>query len=120
VATDARAAAATAGVEATFLVGNAAAPGLAEGELDVVLCRHVLWAMPDPSAAIAQWVRLLAPGGRLLLVEGSWWSGAGLTAEQTQALLLQHRRQAEVTVLDSPALWGGPIEDERYLVVSRC
>lgn len=112
--------AAAAGVEATFLVGDAAAPGLAEGEFDVVLCRHVLWAMPDPSAAVAQWVRLLAPDGRLLLVEGNWWSGAGLTAGQTLALLLQHRQQAEVTVLDSPLLWGGPIEDERYLVVSRC
>lgn len=112
--------AAAAGVEATFLVGDAAAPGLAEGEFDVVLCRHVLWAMPDPSAALAQWVRLLAPGGSLLLVEGNWWSGAGLTAEQTQTLLRQHRQQAEVTALDSPALWGGPIEDERYLVVSRC
>jgi ubiquinone/menaquinone biosynthesis C-methylase UbiE len=111
--------AAAADVDATFLVGDAAAPGLAEGEFDVVLCRHVLWAMPDPSGAIGRWVRLLAPGGRLLLVEGNWWSGTGLTAQETRALLLQHRREAQVTVLDSPALWGGPIEDERYVVVSR-
>lgn len=111
--------AAAPGVDATFLVRDAAEPGLAEGEYDVVLCRHVLWALSDAGEAITRWARLLAPDGRLLLVEGSWWSGAGLTAEQTRALVLQHRRQAEVIALDFPALWGGPIEDERYVVVSR-
>ncbi len=111
--------AAAAGVDVVFVVGDAGEPGLVEGGFDVVLCRHVLWAMSDPGEALARWVRLLAPGGRLLLVEGRWWSDAGLTAEQTRALVLEHRRAAEVVVLDAPALWGGPVEDERYLVVSR-
>ena len=108
-----------AGTTARFVVGDAGRPGLAPGAVDVVLCRHVLWAMPRPAEAVADWTRLLAPGGLLVLVEGSWATGAGLRAEQTRALVRQSRQQAEVAPLDDPALWGGPVADERYLVVSR-
>lgn len=100
-------------------VGDAADPPGEPGSADVVLCRHVLWALPDPSQALSRWVRLLRPGGRLLLVEGSWHTGAGLTADRCRQLVLQHRREADVVALTDPALWGGPITDERYLVVSR-
>jgi hypothetical protein len=31
----------------------------------------------------------------------------------------RHRREAVVTVLDDPALCGGPTRDERYAVLSR-
>lgn len=108
-----------AGTFATFVVGDAAAPGLAPGAFDVVLCRHVLWAVQEPGQALARWVRLLAPSGVLVLVEGHWWNGGGLRAEEARALVLQHREQVEVTPLDDPVLWGGPISDERYLLVSR-
>ena len=114
----ARAKAAAAGVDATFEVGDAADPPLADGSVDVVLVRHVLWALPDPDAAVARWVRLLRPGGRLLLVEGRWHTGAGLTAAETRAVVARHRARADVEQLADEALWGGPITDERYLVVS--
>lgn len=67
---------------ATVRLGDAADPGLAPASVDVVLCRHVLWALPDPALAVARWVRVLRPGGRLVLVEGDWSTGAGLTAER--------------------------------------
>lgn len=114
----ARAKAAAARVPAAFVVGDAGAPPLPEASVDVVLVRHVLWALPDPDDAVRRWVRLLVPGGRLVLVEGRWWSGAGLPAERTRELVLGHRAEAEVLPLPDPALWGGPIEDERYLVLS--
>lgn len=108
-----------AGVSATFAQGDAQQPALEPGAFDVVLVRHVLWALPDPVAALRRWDALLRPGGSLLLVEGSWSTGAGLTAEQCRALVLQVRRTAEVTRLDDPALWGREITDERYLLLSR-
>ena len=37
---------------------------------DVVLSRHVLWALPDPVEALRRWSALLRPEGRLVLVEG--------------------------------------------------
>ncbi|WP_439657352.1 class I SAM-dependent methyltransferase [Lentzea sp. HUAS TT2] len=114
----ARAKASSAGVAVEFVVGDAAHPPWAEA-FDVVLARHVLWALPDPAAALAAWVSLLRPGGVLLLVEGRWSTGAGLTSAQTRSLVLGVRAEAEVTALTSEDLWGRPIEDERYLLVSR-
>lgn len=114
----ARAKAAAAGVDARFVVGDASAPPWAPGTFDVVVTRHVLWAMPDTNEAIGRWVRLLRPGGRLLLIEGRWSTGGGLTAADVTRLVLRHRGEATVEVLDDPALWGGPITDERYLVSS--
>ncbi|NBH05983.1 class I SAM-dependent methyltransferase [Amycolatopsis sp. SID8362] len=108
----------TAGVRVDFRAGDAADPPCAPGGFDVVLVRHVLWAMPDPAAAVGAWVRLLKPGGRLVLVEGRWSTGAGITAVECERLVLAHRETTTVIRLDDPALWGGPIEDERYLLVS--
>ncbi|RSD25677.1 class I SAM-dependent methyltransferase [Amycolatopsis eburnea] len=109
----------TAGVRVDYRAGDAADPPCAPGAFDVVLVRHVLWAMPDPDTAIGAWVRLLTPGGRLVLVEGRWSTGAGITAVECERLVLAHRETTTVTRLDDPALWGGPIEDERYLLISR-
>lgn len=113
-----RRASAKAGHVAEFLVGDAAEPPLGPAAYDVVLCRHVLWALPDPAAALARWVGLLAPGGRLVLVEGRWHTGGGLTADETIALVEATGRTAELRPMPEPVFWGGPVDDERYLVVS--
>ena len=70
-----------------FVEADASAPPLEPAAYDVVLSRHVLWAMPDPAAALARWRDLLTPDGRLVLVEGSWSTGAGLTGAETVALV---------------------------------
>ncbi|MCX2948784.1 class I SAM-dependent methyltransferase [Lentzea sp. NEAU-D7] len=115
----ARAKAAAAGVAVEFGTGDAAHPPHPRASFGVVLARHVLWALPDPAAALAEWVSLLEPDGVLLLVEGRWSTGAGLTSAQTRELVLGVRAEAVVTPLTSEDLWGRPIEDERYLLVSR-
>jgi SAM-dependent methyltransferase len=102
----------------TFDVGDASEPDLPAGTFDVVLSRHVLWALPDPLAGLRRWCDLLAPGGRLLLVEGRWFNGAGLAAADTQALLSEVGRSAVVRHLPEPVFWGRDIDDERYLVLS--
>lgn len=61
-----------AGRDAVFLVGDAALPPVGEQRFDVVLVRHVLWALPEPGRALRRWWGLLRPGGRLVLVEGVW------------------------------------------------
>jgi SAM-dependent methyltransferase len=114
----ARAKARAAGVAASFAEGDAAAPPYPAGSADVVLSRHVLWALPDPGDALRQWIGLLAPDGRLVLVEGRWSTGAGIPAETCRELVLRHRREAVLERLDDPALWGREIDDERYAIVS--
>ncbi|MGA9746885.1 MAG: class I SAM-dependent methyltransferase [Nocardioides sp.] len=116
--TRAEAKAAAAGAGATFAVGDASDPDLPAGEFDVVLSRHVLWALPDPAAGLARWVTLLAPAGRLLLVEGRWFTGGGLTAADTEALVHDTGRSVAVRHLPEPIYWGKTIDDERYLAVS--
>jgi SAM-dependent methyltransferase len=115
----ARAKARAAGVGARFVLSDAAAPALPPASFDAILARHVLWAMPDTGRALAAWLRLLLPGGALVLVEGRWSSGAGLTAAEAGRAVLGYRSDAVITALDDPVLWGGPVSDERYLLVSR-
>ena len=115
----ARAKARTAGVSARFELSGASSPTLPPASFDVVLARHVLWAMPDVDQALAAWVRLLLPGGTLVLIEGRWYTGAGLTTAEAGRAVLRHRADATITALEDPALWGGPVTDERYLLVSR-
>jgi SAM-dependent methyltransferase len=96
-----------------------ATPPWAPGTFDVVLSRHVLWAMQDPEEALRRWLELLRPGGVLLLVEGRWRTGAGLSSAALIELVCRHRSEATVEQLDDPILWGRAIDDERYLLTSR-
>lgn len=41
-----------------------------------------------------------------------------LSLSQAERAGRRHHAQAAVTLLDDPLLWGGPISDERYLLVS--
>jgi ubiquinone/menaquinone biosynthesis C-methylase UbiE len=103
----------------TFTVADASDPPLPSASFDVVLSRHVLWAMPDPAAALDSWIELLTPTGVLILIEGRWHTGVGLTADECLGLLRERRGHAQLRMLDDAAYWGGTITDERYLIVSR-
>ena len=106
-------------VEVAIIRGDASDPPVEASAYDVVLCRHVLWALPQPAAALARWVQLLRPGGRLVLIEGSWSTGAGLTAAETVALVEGTGLTAELTRLEDPSYWGRETGDERYVVLAR-
>jgi SAM-dependent methyltransferase len=47
----------------------------ASGSFDFAISRHVLWTLPHPEAAIAEWVRVLRPGGRLVVLDGQFDPG---------------------------------------------
>src|SRR6516165_4291133 len=42
---------------------------------DLAISRHLLWTLPHPEAAIDEWIRLLRPGGRLVVVDGQFDTG---------------------------------------------
>lgn len=110
-----------AGRDAAFLVADAAEPPVGEQRFDVVLVRHVLWALPDPAAALRRWAGLLAPGGRLVLVEGRWGEAepVGIPAGELTDLVgpLAARTRVEHLSHD-PVLWGKEVTDERYVLIA--
>ena len=60
---------------------DAADPDLPAGAFDVATASLVIFFLPDPRAAAARWLRLLAPGGRLAIStfgqEGELWNALG-------------------------------------------
>lgn len=105
--------------EAAFSVGDASSPALEPATYDVVLSRHVLWAMPDPEAAFVRWIDLLKPDGIVVLIEGRWATGAGLTARDAEEIVRTARKEVAVRHLPDDVYWGKAIKDERYLLISR-
>ena len=58
------------GKRVSFRAADAFALPFEDGTFDLVVCRHMLQAVPDPTAAMAEIVRVARPGGRVhLLVE---------------------------------------------------
>jgi ubiquinone/menaquinone biosynthesis C-methylase UbiE len=51
---------------ATWLQADAAALPIADASTDLVTCVTALHLFPDPGGAIAQWARILRPGGRVI------------------------------------------------------
>lgn len=39
---------------------------------DAIICRHLVWTLTEPEQALADWFRVLKPGGRLLVFDGDW------------------------------------------------
>jgi SAM-dependent methyltransferase len=58
----------TSGGEVEYVCADLTAAPFADGSFDGILCSGVLDTIPDPSAALEEFRRLLAPGGRVLLV----------------------------------------------------
>ncbi|SFD15078.1 class I SAM-dependent methyltransferase [Streptomyces aidingensis] len=133
----ARAKLAAAGLPARFLVGDAAAPPTGERRFDVLLCRHVLWTLPDPAAALREWAARLRPGGRMLFFEGRrWYSGrerppapyvtgaerlpwpGGIGPEELAGLVRPFARPLRAEPLTDPSLWGGAAPGERHALVA--
>ena len=50
--------------------GDAYALPLPAGSTDVVVNRMVFWTLHDPASALREWRRVLAPGGRIVVIDG--------------------------------------------------
>jgi len=74
---EARRKAAARAVSIRFEEGDAEQLALAPAGFDLVISRHLLWTLAHPEAAIAEWIRVLRPGGRLVIIDGQFDAGAG-------------------------------------------
>ena len=62
------------GVPVKTCLGDAVAPDLPPASFDAVISRHFLWTLREPAVALANWLTLLRPGGRLVAVDGFWFT----------------------------------------------
>ena len=60
------------GVAIRFEEGDAENLRFAPRSFDLVISRHLVWTLPHPEAAIDEWMRVLRPGGRLIIVDGQF------------------------------------------------
>lgn len=72
------------GLDARYVMGDAENTLLADAAYDVVMTRHLVWTLPDPAAAFADWFRVLKPGGKVLIVD------ADMAARGMRSRLLKH------------------------------
>jgi ubiquinone/menaquinone biosynthesis C-methylase UbiE len=73
---EARRKAADRGVSIRFEAADVEQLPLLPGSFDLAISRHVLWTLQHPQAAVGEWIRILRPGGRLVVVDGQFDAGA--------------------------------------------
>jgi ubiquinone/menaquinone biosynthesis C-methylase UbiE len=73
---DARRASAPGAQPIRFEEGDAENLRFASQTFDLVISRHLLWTLAHPEAAIDEWIRVLRPRGRLVIVDGQFDAAA--------------------------------------------
>lgn len=63
-----------------FQTGDAEALAFGDHQFDVVVSRNCLWTLPHPHRALAEWRRVLKPGGHLMVSDGLWKNTTWLRA----------------------------------------
>ncbi|MEF9919270.1 MAG: class I SAM-dependent methyltransferase [Eubacterium sp.] len=56
-----------------FYIGDAENLDEPDNTYDIVINRHLVWTLPHPEQAVAEWIRVLKPGGRLIIIDGDWF-----------------------------------------------
>lgn len=119
-----------AGLTVDFRLADTERLPLDDDSFDLVIERHVIWTLPDPPRALAEWARVLRPGGQLVLVEGDWRSTGnpdyapirdslplygGRPAGELESLIRANGfARTEVEPLMSAALWVEAPDKDRY------
>jgi len=58
--------------EVQFKLGDAENLPFTDESFDGVVCRHVLWTLPDPEKAVSEWYRVTKPDGKVVIIDGSY------------------------------------------------
>ncbi|GGM18199.1 MULTISPECIES: class I SAM-dependent methyltransferase [Micromonospora] len=53
--------------------GDAVHPDFPAASFDAVTSRYLMWTLREPEVAVANWIRLLRPGGTVAVVDSTWF-----------------------------------------------
>jgi ubiquinone/menaquinone biosynthesis C-methylase UbiE len=111
---EARRKAAALGIAVRFEEADAEHLPFPRGSFDLAISRHVLWTLPHPEAAIDEWIRVLRPGGRLVVVDGQFDASAAPPAQENA------RTSPEYAAIGDqlPFLGGRPREEIAALLTA--
>jgi ubiquinone/menaquinone biosynthesis C-methylase UbiE len=62
-----------AGVKVEFKLGDAENLPFRDRSFDAVICRHLLWTLPNPEKAVEEWSRVVKSGGKVVVIDGKWY-----------------------------------------------
>jgi SAM-dependent methyltransferase len=90
-----------ASLQIDFRIGDAVAIDCADETYELVVARHLIWTLPDPQQGVAEWLRVLRPKGRLILIEGKWADNEALALsyERAAARLIARLTDAVAAIL---------------------
>ncbi|MBO4352398.1 MAG: class I SAM-dependent methyltransferase [Eggerthellaceae bacterium] len=57
----------------TFHQADVTMLGFDDGAFDIVVNRNLMWLMRNPEAAYIEWLRILRPGGKLMVFDANWY-----------------------------------------------
>ncbi|RLI78642.1 methyltransferase type 11 [Archaeoglobales archaeon] len=60
-------------LEIEFKIADAENLPFSNESFDAVICRHLLWILPNPQKAVKEWKRVIKPKGRVVAIDGSWF-----------------------------------------------
>jgi len=110
---EARRKAAVCGVAIRFEEADAERLPFPPGSFDFTISRHLLWTLPHPEAAIDEWIRVLRPGGRLVVVDSQLDAGAAPPAADNARM-----SQEYAAVGDQLPFLGGRSQEEIEALLS--
>ena len=84
----------------------------AADSFDLVICRHLVWTLPHPEAAIDEWIRVLGPGGRLVIVDSQPGASPALPPVENARSSQEYAEVGD----QLPYLGGKPREDIEELL----
>lgn len=82
------------GLTLTLLAADAIDPPFTSASFDAIVCRNLLWTLPEPARALRCWHRLIRPGGRIIVSDGIWRRPdfSGLVTHYTRLLVSALRK----------------------------
>ncbi|MFT8636864.1 MAG: class I SAM-dependent methyltransferase [Pseudoclavibacter sp.] len=100
----ARRAAARRGLDIDFVPGDAIRPALPVAAFDAIVSRYVVWTLPDVDTALANWHRLLRPGGHLGIIDAPWHADGRYPEQAARSHAYDDRVRARLPLAEAQTI----------------